>query len=267
MATFAPIYCWSLAEMRRNWRGGALFLLLYLMALAATAPVSLAVKLLPGEVIAEDATGAVWKGNFRNLRWKNITLSRLSWQWGWYNGRPGVSVVANGETGRIEAAFGWLGSWWVAGGRWQASAQRLAAVMERAGIAPPLPLEASGEVILRLDRLRFTLSECLDLAAELDWRDAALSASGQRLSLGAPRLELNCQGRTIHAALHQPAAPLPLSAEGRLALSGDYRVFLRAGPADALPAQWLLILENITRPADGGQRIMEISGKWIRHPR
>lgn len=248
--------------MKKAWRYGALCALLYLLALAATAPARLMLCVIPESVSMTAVTGSVWAGNFLNLRWKNINLGSLSWRWGWYNGSPGVRLAASGGEVQGTAKLGWLGSWRVSDAHLKASAQRLLAM---SGVM--LPLELQGELRLSLETLRFTQERCLALAARIDWREAQMSALGQGLALGKPQLELRCEDARITGALRQVQPPLAFSAQGQLTFNGEYRFSGQTGPTDALPAPWTQMLNSVTRPAPDGQRIMEVSGKWTLHRR
>lgn len=248
--------------MKKAWRYGALFMLLYLLALAATAPARLVQRLLPEAASIAGVTGTVWAGHFLNLRWKSVTAGDVSWRWEWYNGLPGVYVNAQGSPVQGEAHLGWLGSWRVSDMHLTAEAQQLITLS-----GAMLPLEAQGELRLAVKTLRFTPEACLALEARLDWHQAQLAALGQQLALGAPQLDMRCEGALLHAALRQPQGPLPFSAQGSLDYRGEYRVSGQTGPTDALPAPWPQMINSVTRPAPDGQRIMEVSGKWTLHHR
>ncbi|NDJ56027.1 type II secretion system protein N [Enterobacteriaceae bacterium 4M9] len=248
--------------MSKAWRYGALCLLLYLLALAFTAPARLVARLLPEHISTSGVTGTIWAGQFLNLRWKNISSGDVSWRWGWYNGLPGVYVMAQGGPVQGNAHIGWLGSWRVSDARLKAEAQPLLAL---SGVM--LPLEAQGELTLTLTTLRITPAACLALEARLDWHEAQLGALGQRLALGEPQLDMRCEGQRIKGVLRQAQAPLPFSAQGSLDYGGEYRVSGQSGPTDALPAPWPQMINSVTQPAPDGQRIMEVSGKWTLHRR
>lgn len=246
--------------MKKAWRYGTLCGLLYLLALLATAPARLVLSLLPEPASVTDVTGTLWSGHLLDLRWKNINAGSVRWRWGWYNGLPGLHIDARGGVVQGEARIGWLGSWRVFDTRAQADAAQIVAI---AGAR--LPIDAQGSLHLSLKTLRLTSTACLTLEARLDWRHAQVSALGQPLALGEPRLDVRCEGALLKGVLRQPRLPLPFNAEGQLSWGGDYRVTGQTGSTDALPAAWAQMINSLTRPAPDGQRIMEVTGKWTLH--
>lgn len=248
--------------MKKVWRYGALCGLIYLLALMATAPARLLLRLLPESVSVTDVTGSVWRGHFQALRWKNINAGSVRWHWGWYNGLPGVHIEARGGMAQGKAKVSWLGSWRIFDMQMKASASQLVAA---SGLA--LPLEAQGELNLSLKTLRFTSTACLALQARLDWTRAQVSALGQPLALGAPQLDIRCEDESLTGTLRQTQPPLVFNAQGQLTRRGEYRFSGQMGPTDDLPAAWAQMINRLTRSAPGGQRIMEVSGKWTLHRR
>lgn len=243
--------------MKRTWRCGAFFLLCYLAALAVNLPAAPLLRLLPPQIQATGAEGSFWSGSLRQLRWQALDLRNLTWRWGWHHGLPGVRLTAKGDAGHGAVILSWAGDWRLSAGRWQAPAQ---ALTERVGSL--LPFNRGGELLLELEQLRFSRDGCRQLAATLTWRDAALSADGQQVLLGAPQMSFTCQPQRLVFALRQQKATPAAAGQGSLDAAGYYRFSGRIGLPEGLPPHWRQLIEGATAAGGDGQRIIEVSGTW-----
>lgn len=243
--------------MTFSGRYALLFLLAYLVALAATVPARFITPFLPTSFQPAEIKGTVWAGNFWNLRWKNVTFSFIRWQWKWYNGLPGIHVTFDGSAGGGQATVGWAGSWRIADARWKAPVQT---VLSLSGMV--LPIEATGELSLMVDQLHFDARTCHSLAATLVWQHAALGGGTQQWRLNTPQMTFSCQKQQVNFILQQSQAPLSFRGEGAFTAHG-WRFSGQTGPTSALPEPWRKLTDGATRAGEGGQRIMEVSGKWM----
>lgn len=175
------------------------FILLWLLALIFTLPAQTIVPLLPEDRRPVAASGTVWNGKFSELRWKNIALTYVTWYPGWYNGVPGLRIGARGTIGEGDGFVSWLGGWRLDDTRWLMSTTALQPVIA----ASALPVEASGTLALRIERLHMRHGVCSALAASVTWRDASLALGGPPLQIGTPTLALECQPEGIGFTLQQ----------------------------------------------------------------
>lgn len=239
------------------WRGG-LFLLLYAACLLVSVPARWLAAFSPPPLQFNSVSGSLWQGEAGQVQWGKRQLGKLNWQWGWRQGLPVWRLsLAEGELGSGQVTIGWMGHWQLSAGHWQLSVERLPALL-----GYPLALEGRGELALALEDARFNATQCLALAANLEWRSAQFTLLGQTMLLDEPQLRLRCEPERLLFTLHPPQPPLRLFGEGSVDRRGGYHFSGGMGAMEALPTQWRQAVEAATQSGSEGQRTIEVSGIW-----
>lgn len=234
-------------------------LLVYAAALLAQLPAAVAWQWLAAPngqiagVTVADLRGTVWSGSASGLRYRGLTLDRVSWVWrsgDLLGARLGVDWRLSGErlNGQGAVALGPAGV--------RLTDTRL--LLDSAAIRELVPrarlVALGGELALDLLRLEADRGLAFDAAeGELRWLDAAAGVP-DAYPLGDLLATLGTTPEgALRLALRDQGGPLILDGDLDWAPDGGLRVSAEAGVRPDAPPQILNGLQNFGQPLAGGR--------------
>ncbi len=242
--------------MKSVWRAVAVGAAAYLAFLLVNIPAAWVIDRLAGrapQVQLSGVGGTLWSGRASQLRVDAVTLGDVRWRW-----HP-FALLA----GRLEYGLS---------GRWGESPVMLSAgkglfggaYLSDVSVAAParnwigalhLPAEASGELTLALDRVRFTQGGAIPaLRGTARWAPAVLAAP-VALELGRVDLELTPDGDLTRGKVTAQGGVLRVDGNLELDPSGEYRLDAAMTPTGQISDDIRAGLDAVAEFHDGRYRL------------
>lgn len=240
---------------------GLVVVVLYLLFLIATLPARIVAPYisLPRGITLGSLSGSVWNGQLTHLSGPGWALRQLSWQWQPRLGLPALQVALDDIQGiQGSAQLRWDGDWLLQNAHLSAPVAYLLPLLKL-----PLPVNVGGTMELALPQFRFNQARCIELNGRLQWRGATLTAIGDSLTLGEPRLNVRCEGDGLAFNLQQASEQLELNGQGHIALDGRYRFSGQVTPGAGLTPLLKQGIERVSQAGAAEQRSVEITGRWL----
>jgi len=205
-----------------------IFLSLYLLALLITLPATVLVRFIPQStgLSITGVSGSAWQGQAALLSYnKKLNLQRLSWDIDWLaltalqlkldlkfnNGHDAMS-----GKGFVKVGFGGLAIEDMLIGL---SVQELLSYTDL-----PVPVEASGDVVLIIKEATHGDPYCDILDGIFVWKNAQVSSSLGKIDLSTVNINLSCDGGDAVVILQQESEQLSSNLNVLLQQGGAYKL-------------------------------------------
>lgn len=245
----------------KKWTLGLIALLSYLIFMLILTPAAWWLKLvaLPPQLKLGQVQGTLSKGSISSVQYRHLVSDSIHWQWhGWalFSGKLKFSV----QSGSMQqAALPYLNgslSYGFSGLRLQNTVLRSPAASLLPFMSLPLPVNASGNLLLDISGYQQGQPWCETLAGYASWQDARLQPPASSwLDLGDIAGSLQCeQGGVV---LHTDGENrLGLILQARLADNAKLTVNGSMKPEASLPQEVHQAMQFLGRPnAEGRYRI------------
>jgi general secretion pathway protein N len=215
-------------------------LVTYLLFAVILAPASLWLKLfpLPADVKLGTVTGTLWSGQIAGVQRTPLYFPQLSWQlqlaplW---RGKIGI-IVNGGELRDTTLPYLQLAAELGAG---SVTVKQSTVRLPIAGIMPqlqlPMPVDASGALVLNIQQFALGQPYCSALSGNASWQQAKFKAPTGWIDLQAIHSTLNCTDGTISLQTTDDN-PLGLKVKAEL-LAGSYRIAGTLKPDPSMPKE------------------------------
>lgn len=185
--------------MKKYWKYVLVCLLAYSVFMLVLTPASWWLRLvpLPANVQLGTVTGTLWRGEVQGIAYQNLVLPTLEWQlapWSLFTLRAKVSFQAGSVQqeqqpymqGTLIAGF--------SGMQLQQSLFKMPVATVVPMLQLPLPVQATGNLLLQIDQLNLKQGACQQLQGQASWLDAKLQPpTGQWLDLQQLHADLSCE--------------------------------------------------------------------------
>lgn len=236
----------------------------YVVFAATLAPASLWLKLLPlpADVKLGAVSGTLWSGQIAGVQRAPLYFPELKWKlqlaplW---RGKVGVTVNG-GELRDMELPYLQL-----------AAELGLGAITVRqstlrlpiAGILPqlqlPMPVDASGALVLNIQQFALGQPYCSDLQGNASWQQAKFKAPTGWIDLNAIHSTLDCEEGNISL---QTSADNPLSLLVKAeVLAGSYRIAGSLKPEASMPKEVHQAMQFVGQPDAEGRFPLRLQGQ------
>ncbi|MFQ2317974.1 GspN family type II secretion system protein ExeN [Aeromonas caviae] len=251
--------------MKRSILIASLFLLAYLGFLLAQLPAALVVRHLPlpaNLVRLEGVSGTLWRGQAARLQYASESLTQLRWEldgWSLLRLAPEISVRFGERAGlNGQGVLGWNGA---AFGRDITLNAPAPWVLERVPTGLPFPLQATGQLQLKVDQFAQGNPWCEALYGNLHWYGAEADTPAGKLVLGDPEIKLTCLDSKLVAELKQGSEAVQVLGKLELQANRQYLFQGTLKPGPELPDQMKQGLSFLGQPDGQGRFPLRYQGR------
>ncbi|RVU39882.1 type II secretion system protein N [Rheinheimera riviphila] len=236
----------------------------YLVFAVTLAPASLWLKLLPlpADVKLGAVTGTLWSGQIAGVQRAPLYFPQLSWQlqlaplW---RGKIGLTVNG-GELRDTELPYLQLAAELGLG---SVTVRQSTVRLPIAGIMPqlqlPMPVDATGALVLNIQQFALGQPYCSALAGNASWQQAKFKAPNGWIDLNAIHSTLNCEEGNI--SLQTSADnPLGLLVKAEV-LAGSYRINGSLKPEASMPKEVHQAMQFVGQPDGEGRFPLKLQGQ------
>lgn len=254
--------------MRRWWRVGLLFLVVYLLALLATLPAAQALRWaepalakLPQRPTLLGVEGSLWSGHAAQLLYRGTALGELHWDisvWRLVVGRLDTRLALARDDGHLDARLVWP----LGGSEWQlqqVEGQLPASLLKE--LLPQLVAAPGGTIGGVVKEAGFAAAQLRTLDGRLVWNRAGLT-SPFALEFGDLVAQFETRPEGVVGTIRDAGGPLQLEAQLNLAADRSYtlsgKALARSGANPALATS----LSLLGQPDGQGRMPFRFVGRW-----
>lgn len=244
--------------MKQYWKLGLVGIVGYLLFLLYLMPASWVLKLvpIPPQLQLVGVSGTLWHGSVRQLSYQQLVFNDLDWQIKplalltfRLNARLTSGSLQQTEQPYLQAKLVLSPS----SLHVHSALLRLPVATLLPVLSLPLPVAASGELILDVANMQLHQGTCQQLRGTASWLEARLQPPvGNWLTLGDFSGTLSCEQQ--HLVLHtDPTNLLSLDVRAELSPAGAFRVNGTLAPAAELPAEVHQAMRFVGQPDANGR--------------
>lgn len=236
----------------------------YLLFALLMAPASVWLKLvpLPADVQLGAVTGTLWSGQIAGVQRAPLYFPELRWQLQWsslWRGKLGVTVHG-GELRDTDLPYLQLAA--ELGAR-SVTVGQSTIRLPIAGIMPqlqlPMPVDASGALVLNIQQFVMGQPYCSALLGNASWQQAKFKAPTGWIDLQAIHATLSCAEGAISLQTSDDN-PLGLKVKAEL-LAGSYRIGGTLKPDPSMPKEVHQAMQFVGRPDAEGRFPLNLQGQ------
>ncbi|WP_281559284.1 type II secretion system protein N [Thalassomonas sp. RHCl1] len=224
--------------MKQGTVYAGVFVGVYLIFVIATIPAKLIFNFvsLPKGVVVENLSGTVWQAEIKRLATQDVELNRVTASlspWSLLVFDPAVSLsfgddLLPGPQGEVQVS-GLLGNLTLSDADILLSANDISRQLDL-----PVPVNASGDVSVKLDTLVFDKPFCAQAAGLVSWQKAKVTALEQSVTLGPLSADISCEQGALAFNI-QPKNDLGLTFSAYLRQGGKFSGQGYLQPGDKFP--------------------------------
>ena len=175
----------------------------YLLFMLLLTPASWWLKLapLPASVQLGTATGTLWQGEITALQYQQLQFASLRWTlngWQIFTGKLQFDIHSGSAQNSVQPYLKGTASYGVAGAKIEKSIVKLPVAQVLPMLELPLPVAASGELVLDIAAYRQGQPWCNALNGSASWQNARLQTpTGTWLDLQSLFGDLSCDNGTV----------------------------------------------------------------------
>ena len=239
----------------------------YAVFAVALAPASVWLKLLPipADVALGPVSGTLWSGQIMGVQRAPLYFPQLNWQLNLsplWRGQVGLQL----QGGTLKDSSQPYVQLDVSAGVGGLSVQQSVLRLPIAGILPqlqlPMPVDASGELVVNLQQLTLGQPYCTDLLGTASWQQARFKAPTGWIDLQAIHAKLNCETGHVQLVTSEDN-PLGLLVKAEL-LADSYRINGSLKPATSMPKEVHQAMQFVGQPTADGRFPLNLQGQLRR---
>lgn len=207
---------------------------------------------LPSDLSLKGISGSIWQGQVESAQWQEIELKKIGWHFNWtslFTMKPSVTVHVDDKNAlQGDITIGYHGDLLLSDGHLHAPLSFWLAKLPMS-----LPVGVSGDVQLSIDDIALSAVGCKRMSAIAEWQEANVQSPFGKLDLGAPKIQMKCQGQQFTFVAEQNSDVLSSQNELKVHLNGQYDVQSDITPKPALPPVLLDLLKSEAKPMGSGR--------------
>ncbi|MDP5189013.1 type II secretion system protein N [Rheinheimera baltica] len=175
----------------------------YLLFSLLLTPASWWLKLatLPPQLQLGSVSGTLWQGNVAGVRYEQLQFDTLSWQlngWQLFTGKFQFDVLSGSVQNATQPYLKGKASYGIGGMGLQSTLLKLPVSQILPMLSLPLPVDATGELVLDVERFSQGQPWCQQLAGSASWQNARLQTpTATWLELQSLFAQLSCDNGTV----------------------------------------------------------------------